>query len=100
MRKENLSYGEALEALKLGERVARIGWNGKGMFVFYQIPSVILPYLIAKMQSVPKKVKGYLIDSNITLKYINGMIIVNSDGRCDSWVASSSDTFANDWCIL
>lgn len=28
-----LTFGTALEALKIGQRVARMGWNGKGMWV-------------------------------------------------------------------
>ena len=30
---QGLSFGDALKALKAGQRVARAGWNGKGMFV-------------------------------------------------------------------
>ncbi|HMZ48271.1 MAG TPA: DUF2829 domain-containing protein, partial [Flavobacteriales bacterium] len=30
----NLNFGQALEALKSGHRVARSGWNGKNMFLF------------------------------------------------------------------
>ena len=30
-----LTFGDALQALKAGKRVARAGWNGKGMFVYY-----------------------------------------------------------------
>ena len=29
-----MNFGQALEALKEGKRVARTGWNGKGMFLF------------------------------------------------------------------
>ena len=31
---ENLNFGQAIEALKQGKRIARQGWNGKGMFLF------------------------------------------------------------------
>jgi len=34
-----LNFGQALEALKDGERVARSGWNGKGMFLYLKIKS-------------------------------------------------------------
>ena len=30
-----MNFGEALEALKGGKKVARAGWNGRGMFVVY-----------------------------------------------------------------
>lgn len=33
---DNMTFGIALEMLKNGFRVARKGWNGKGMFVIFQ----------------------------------------------------------------
>ena len=30
---KNMTFGEALEAIKKGELVCREGWNGKGMFI-------------------------------------------------------------------
>lgn len=96
---ENVNYGQAIEALKIGKKVSRKGWNGKGMFVFKQIPAEIGLDIIPKMQSVPQDVKDSMIQNNQTLKYTNQMAIVNDEGRVDSWVASSSDTFAEDWII-
>ena len=29
-----MNFGDAIAALKRGERVSRAGWNGKGMFLF------------------------------------------------------------------
>ncbi len=97
---KGLNYGQAIEALRNGKRVAREGWNGKGMFVFKQIPAEIGLEIIPKMQSVPQSVKDEMLKNGTTLKYTNQMAIVNTDGRVDSWVASSSDTFANDWVAL
>ena len=31
-----MNFGEAIEKLKVGQKVARDGWNGKDMFVVYQ----------------------------------------------------------------
>lgn len=33
---DNMTFGIAIEAMKKGNKVARRGWNGKGMFVVYQ----------------------------------------------------------------
>ena len=33
----NLNFGQAIEALKIGVRVCRIGWNGKGMWLGYAV---------------------------------------------------------------
>ena len=34
------------------------------------------------------------------LKYTNQMLIINQDGRADSWVPSSSAVFAEDWELV
>ena len=33
-RTDNMNFGLAIEAAKMGERIARKGWNGKNMYVF------------------------------------------------------------------
>ena len=95
-----MNFGKAIEALKEGKLVARDGWNGKGMFVMKQIPAEIGLDIIPRMQSVQQSAKDILIDRGTTLKYENQMLIIKLDGTADSWVASSSDVFAEDWVIL
>jgi hypothetical protein len=94
------NFGQAIEALKQGKLVSRLGWNGKGMFVVKQIPAVISTDIIAKMQSLPQSAKDILINRDQAISYDNQMLIVNSLGKADSWVPSSSDCFAEDWLIL
>lgn len=96
----NLNFGSALEAMKQGKLVAREGWNGKGMFILKQIPAVIGTDVIPKMQSLPQDAKDVLLSRDQSISYKNQMLIVNKDGRADSWVPSSSDCFAEDWYIL
>jgi len=38
---KNMTFGSAIEAMKLGHKVARSGWNGKGMFVYIVKESVV-----------------------------------------------------------
>ena len=95
-----MNFGKAIEALKEGKLVARDGWNGKGMFIMKQIPAEIGLDIIPRMQSVQQSAKDVLIDRGTTLKYENQMLIIKLDGTADSWVASSSDIFAEDWVIL
>lgn len=96
----NLTFGLAIEALKLGKLIARTGWNGSGMFICKQVPSVIGLYIIPKMQSLPQAAKDNLIKREQPISYENQMLIVDSRGRADSWVPSSSDVFAEDWYIV
>lgn len=90
----------AVNALKLGLAVRRKGWNGKGLFIVKQIPSHITSDIIPKMQSLPQSAKNILMSrENPHIDYTNQMLIINPDGRADSWVPSASDIFADDWEI-
>lgn len=100
LQKGEGDFGSAVRALKQGKLVARSGWNGKGMFIVKQIPAEIGLEIIPKMQSLPQSAKDKLIAANQSINYANQMLIINADGRADSWVPSSSDVFAEDWKIL
>jgi hypothetical protein len=95
-----MNFGQAIEALKEGKKVAREGWNGKGMFVFKQVSSNVGIQYVPNMQSLPQSVKDEFVKRGENLSYLNQMCIVKSDNTIDSWVASSSDTFAEDWQIV
>ncbi len=95
---ELLNYGQAIEAMKEGKCIARKGW--KGMFACKQVSAEIYCNIIPKMSSLPKKAKDILFDRDKSIFYQNQMIIVKPDNIIDSWVASSSDTFADDWQIV
>lgn len=98
---KGMNFGEIIEALKIGLAVRRKGWNGKGMFVVKQIPAHITDNIIPNMQSIPQSAKDILMKrENPHIDYTNQMLIINPDGRADSWVPSSSDIFAEDWEIV
>ena len=92
---DGLSFGLAIEALKKGCKVARAGWNGKGMWLI----------LISGRQKVefsegsPYQTAGFT--NGEILPHID-MYTVNSEGRrafLPGWVASQTDMLADDWCI-
>lgn len=94
-------FGTAIKFLIAGGAIRRSGWNGKGLFVVKQVPSHITGDIIPKMQSLPQIAKDILMSrENPHIDYTNQMLIINPDGRADSWVPSSSDIFANDWEIV
>lgn len=97
---ENVNFGKAIEALKQGKRVARQGWNGKGMFIFMQVPSEINSEIVHKMTSLPQSVKDEFIKRGGNIKYKNQLAIVYSDNTIYGWVASPSDVLEDDWNIL
>lgn len=99
-RTEGLHFGSAIQALTEGKRVQREGWNGKGLFVFMQIPAIIGEEIIPKMQSLPQSVKDEFAKRGGAITYQNQMAIVYPDNSIHGWIASASDSLAHDWCVL
>ena len=96
-----MDFGGAMHCLKAGLAVRRRGWNGKGLFIVKQVPAHITGDIIPNMQSLPQSAKNILMSrENPHIDYTNQMLIINPDGRADSWVPSSSDVFAEDWEIV
>jgi hypothetical protein len=92
-----MTFGLAIEALKAGKRVARAGWNGKGMWLAL-VPGTLeaqlregTPYRLALGQETCE-----------ILPHID-MWTVNAEGRramLPGWVASQTDMLAEDWLIV
>jgi hypothetical protein len=66
-------FGSALQVLKSGGKVARKGWNGKGMWLMLQVPDA---------------------HSKMTLPYIYMSTV---QGDLVPWLASQTDMLAEDW---
>ena len=95
----NKTFGEAITAAKAGKRISRAGWNGKGMFVFVQVPSEVPEEIIPKMSSLPSDVKAELVRRGGSIRYQNQMAMVYPDNNIYGWLASPSDCLESDWCI-
>lgn len=80
-----MNFGQAIEAMKQGAKVARKGWNGKGIHIEIQFPDE---------------------NSKMTHPYIfidtTGLRTDNSDAPKDRvpWLASQTDMLGTDWYIL
>lgn len=97
----SVNFGGAIDLLKAGLAVRRKGWNGKGLFIVKQVPAHITGDIIPNMQSLPQSAKNILMSrENPHIDYTNQMLIINPDGRADSWVPSVSDVFAEDWEVV
>lgn len=94
-------FGTAVKFLKAGGAVRRAGWSNKGLFVVKQVPAHITEDIIPNMQSLPQIAKDILMAREVPhIDYTNQMLIINPNGRADSWVPSSSDVFAEDWELV
>ena len=80
-----MNFGQALELLKKGKKVARNGWNGKGLHIEIKTPDengkMTLPYLF--MQYPATKAS-----ENAPANHINARV---------PWLASQTDILAEDW---
>lgn len=98
---DGMDFGDAVKLLKDGNALRRKGWNGKGLFVFKQVPAHIESEIIPKMQSLPQSAKDLIMNGNGFIDYTSQCLIYNENtGRADSWVPSISDVFAEDWEIV
>lgn len=95
-----LKFSEAIEAAKQGKKIARLGWNGAGMFVFMQVPAEIEYDVIPKMHSLPQSVKDEFIRRGGAISYRNQLAIVKPNNEINGWAPSGSDSLAEDWVIL
>lgn len=96
----NHTFGEAIEAAKKGSRISREGWNGKGLFVFVQVPSTIEEAVIPKMQSLPQSVKDEFSVRGGAIHYSNQWALVDTNNCVSGWAPSASDALAEDWVIF
>jgi hypothetical protein len=98
---QNLSYGAALEVAKAGGRIARQGWNGKGMFVFQRPSDTLTAEFLPKVKSLPESVKTFLSEQNRDVEFLAYLCMYSADGKIvNGWLASQTDMLSNDWTIL
>ncbi len=88
---EGDSFSEALEGIKLGQKWARKGWNGKGMFIF------LVPGSTFKVNRAP--LLG-IYPEGTEIKYHAHVDMKTSDGQIVPWLCSQTDMLANDWVIV
>jgi hypothetical protein len=86
-----MDIGNAIAAMKAGNKVARAGWNGKGMWLAYQ-------------RGYPE---GIAINSNTALatgipegtlcKFLPYVMMRTAQGDFVPWLCSQTDLLAEDW---
>ena len=86
-----MNFGKALEALKAGSKVARSGWNEKGLSIELQLhvpdaqsKMMMLPYLFMNYPAAPAS-------DTAPTNHINARV---------PWMASQTDMLADDWIVV
>ena len=85
-------FGWAIFQLKQGKKLARAGWNGKGMFLYY-VPEAEYPASGNKLGTMTGVFDGDMVPYNayIAMKTAQNTVV--------PWLASQTDMLADDWCL-
>lgn len=79
-----MDFGAAILALKDGQKVARGGWNGKGMWI-----------------GLHKEGGEFVREACGTeLTYRDYIVMKTVDNQLVPWVASQTDMLAEDWFVV
>jgi len=93
-----MNFGQAIEAAKAGSKVAREGWNGRGMWVIYNPGSAGETHAMFDGSVY----KNHGVDECEILPHFD-MYTVNAHGRramLPGWLASQTDMDADDWAVV
>lgn len=80
-----MNFGQAIEVLKEGKKVARKGWNGRGIFIELQVPD-----------AHSKMTHPYIYIDTTGLQTDN----VNAPKSRVPWLASQTDMLSEDWEVV
>ncbi|GHT59537.1 hypothetical protein FACS1894109_15650 [Spirochaetia bacterium] len=89
-----MTFGEAIDAAKNGFRITRNGWNGRGMFVYYQEGSTIME--ADCRNKVIRDIAAKNPNGRVDIRAHLDMFTAQGDVQI-GWLASQSDMLAEDW---
>lgn len=86
-----MDFGTAIDAMKDKRKVARKGWNWKGMFLYYVPAGAYAPCTdIAKS----------IVNEDGLVEYGAYIAMKTAQGNVVPWLASQTDMLAEDWMIV
>ena len=86
-----MNFGEALEFVKAGARIARKNWNGKGQYVF--LADDVEFHTDADISEFYGNPDGVYVSAVLVLRTAQGNMQVG-------WLATQSDMLSEDWYIV
>jgi hypothetical protein len=89
-----MDFGQAIREAKAGNKIARQGWNGKGMFVVYQkgYPEGIPANKNTAEAFGMKEGELFKVRPYLQMRCV--------DGSHQMWLASQSDILEDDWMVV
>lgn len=88
---KGMTFGQALEAMKSGIKVARSGWNGKGMWLKLIAPGITI---------VGYEPNEYGVKSGDSIPCRPFFQLFTAQKDLAKWAPSGSDALAEDWMVV
>lgn len=88
---KDFDIGMALIHLRGGEKVARAGWNGKGMFLYFVPKGAYEPCT---------EIAKELVNEEGKVPYAPYVAMKTVDGTVVPWLCSQTDLLAQDWMVV
>lgn len=86
-----MDFCGALNVLRNGGKVARDGWNGRGMFIYFVNGSTFEVNRAPLLGIYPEGTK---------INYLPHLDMRTVNGDCVPWLASQTDILAMDWLAV
>lgn len=96
-----MNFGKALEALKAGKKVAREGWNGKGMYLYLvRGTTVDKDQLRNEAYTALEGDEGAMHGTDVA-EFLPHIDMRTANGSvCVGWLASQTDMLSEDWVVV
>lgn len=89
-----MDFGKALAILKDGERIGRLGWNGRGMWL-----SLTPGRRVAASMFWSKANADFALSNGGEAEVLPYITMKTADGKIVPWLASQTDILADDWMV-
>ena len=83
-----MDFGEALMYLKMGKRITRLNWNGKGQYI----------ELVSNISY--KNSNNEIINADHETMGNQAIVFNGSSGIQVGWLASQADILSDDWVLI
>jgi hypothetical protein len=87
-------FSDALRMVKAGRKMARSGWNGKGMWIVFQK---------AYPEGIPinaNTAEAIGLPQGTVCRFLPYLMLRTADGSFVPWLASQTDLLADDWAVV
>ncbi len=93
-----MNFGEALELLKAGKKVARKGWNGKGMYLYLVHGTAVDKESLRNEASLHLHNDEMAMHGTGVAEFLAHIDMRTANGDvCVGWLASQTDMLSEDW---